>query len=56
MKVGFVGLGAMGSAMAANLLKGAQALTVYNRTREKAESLVARGAVLAKTPADAARG
>ena len=56
MKVGFVGLGAMGGAMAANLLKGVQALTVYNRTQEKAEPLVARGAVLARTPAEAARG
>jgi 3-hydroxyisobutyrate dehydrogenase-like beta-hydroxyacid dehydrogenase len=39
--------------MAANLLKEAQALTVYNRTREKAEPLVARGAIFAKTPAEA---
>jgi 3-hydroxyisobutyrate dehydrogenase-like beta-hydroxyacid dehydrogenase len=56
MQVGFIGLGGMGSAMAANLLKGVHALTVYNRTREKAEPLIARGAVLAKSPAEAARG
>ena len=56
MKVGFIGLGAMGGAMVANLLKGVQSLTVYNRTPEKAEPLVARGAILANTPAEAARG
>jgi len=56
MKVGFIGLGAMGGAMVANLLKGVQSLTAYNRTPEKAEPLVARGAILANTPAEAARG
>ena len=39
MKVGFVGLGNMGHAMARNLLKAGHELTVYNRTRAKAESL-----------------
>ena len=56
MKLGFVGLGRMGSAMAANLLKAGFELTVYNRTSQKAEPLVAEGAVLAKTPAEVARG
>jgi 3-hydroxyisobutyrate dehydrogenase-like beta-hydroxyacid dehydrogenase len=56
MQVGFVGLGHMGSAMAANLLAARHALTVYNRSPGKADPLVANGARLAKTPGDAARG
>jgi 3-hydroxyisobutyrate dehydrogenase-like beta-hydroxyacid dehydrogenase len=39
MKVGFIGLGRMGSAMAANLLAAGHDLTVYNRTEAKAELL-----------------
>ena len=56
MKVGFIGLGNMGSGMAANLLKAGHTLTVYNRTPARAEALVAQGATLAKTPSEAARG
>jgi 3-hydroxyisobutyrate dehydrogenase-like beta-hydroxyacid dehydrogenase len=56
MQVGFIGLGRMGSAMAANLLAAGHALTVYNRTTAKAEPLLKLGAQLAKTPAEAARG
>ena len=56
MQVGFIGLGRMGSAMAANLLAAGHALTVYNRTAAKAEPLVSQGAQLAKTPGEAARG
>jgi 3-hydroxyisobutyrate dehydrogenase-like beta-hydroxyacid dehydrogenase len=56
MKVGFIGLGRMGSAMAANLLTAGHDITVYNRTEAKAEPLVKRGAHLAKTFGDAARG
>ncbi len=56
MKVGFIGLGRMGSAMASNLLKAGFDLTVYNRTPQKAEPHLAQGAVLAETPAEAARG
>ena len=56
MQVGFIGLGSMGSSMAANLLKAGHALTVYNRTPAKAEALVAEGARLGKTPREAARG
>jgi 3-hydroxyisobutyrate dehydrogenase-like beta-hydroxyacid dehydrogenase len=54
MKVGFIGLGIMGSRMAGNLLKKGNELVVYNRTKEKAEPLVAQGAVLAETPAKVA--
>jgi 3-hydroxyisobutyrate dehydrogenase-like beta-hydroxyacid dehydrogenase len=56
MQVGFIGLGGMGSGMAANLLKAGHALTAYNRTAAKAEALVGDGAALAKIPGEAARG
>ncbi len=52
--IGFVGLGGMGSAMAANVLKAGFALHVYNRTPEKAQALVQQGALQADTPAEAA--
>src|SRR5260221_9734083 len=51
MKIGFIGLGIMGSRMAANLQKHGHSLIVFNRTREKAEPLVAEGAKWADTPA-----
>jgi len=51
MKVGFVGLGIMGSRMAANLLKIGHSLAVFNRTRAKAEGLLAGGAEWAASPA-----
>jgi 3-hydroxyisobutyrate dehydrogenase-like beta-hydroxyacid dehydrogenase len=49
-KVGFMGLGIMGSAMAGNILKAGYPLTVYNRTRDKAAPLVKAGAQVADTP------
>ena len=56
MRVGFIGLGNMGSGMAANLLKAGHEVTVYNRTRAKAEALVAQGARAAADIAQACRG
>lgn len=56
MKVGFIGLGKMGHAMAANLLGAGYTLAVYNRTCAKAESLGQQGARVADTPAEAAHG
>jgi 3-hydroxyisobutyrate dehydrogenase-like beta-hydroxyacid dehydrogenase len=56
MKIGFIGLGSMGSAMARNLLRAGHELTVYNRTREKADPFGAIGASVADSPAGAARG
>jgi 3-hydroxyisobutyrate dehydrogenase-like beta-hydroxyacid dehydrogenase len=56
MKVGFVGLGAMGSAMARNLLKAGHEVTVYNRTRVRAEELARNGAKVASSPAETASG
>ena len=55
MKIGFIGLGKMGSAMARNLLRAGHPLTVYNRTRGKAEALSREGARLADSPAKASR-
>ena len=51
--IGFIGLGRMGAAMAANLLAAGFDLRVYNRTPQKAAPLVAKGAALANSPADA---
>jgi len=50
-QLGFIGLGAMGSRMAANLQKSGSRLVVFNRTRDKAASLVSEGATWAETPA-----
>jgi 3-hydroxyisobutyrate dehydrogenase-like beta-hydroxyacid dehydrogenase len=49
-KIGFMGLGIMGSAMSANLVKAGYPVMVYNRSVEKAESLVKQGAALSSTP------
>lgn len=54
MKIGFIGLGIMGSRMAANLQKAGHELVVYNRTAEKAQRLVEGGAKLAETAAEVA--
>jgi 3-hydroxyisobutyrate dehydrogenase len=53
--VALLGLGTMGRGMAANLLKAEYPLTVYNRTRARAEALESSGARVAETPAAAAR-
>jgi 3-hydroxyisobutyrate dehydrogenase-like beta-hydroxyacid dehydrogenase len=56
MKVGFIGLGNMGSGMAANLLKAGHELTVYNRSSNKLKGLVEQGAHAAAQVADACHG
>lgn len=56
MKVGFIGLGHMGAAMAGSLLRAGHEVTVYNRTPGKANELIARGARPAARVADACRG
>lgn len=53
--IGFIGLGALGAPVAANLLAAGYRLRVYNRTPAKADPLVAKGAVRAESPADAAQ-
>jgi 3-hydroxyisobutyrate dehydrogenase-like beta-hydroxyacid dehydrogenase len=51
MKIGFIGLGIMGSRMAANLQKHGDSLVVFNRTRAKAQALLDKGACFADSPA-----
>ncbi len=48
--IGFIGLGIMGSRMAANLQKEGYQLYVYNRTKEKASSLIKDDAIWCSTP------
>jgi 3-hydroxyisobutyrate dehydrogenase-like beta-hydroxyacid dehydrogenase len=56
MKIGFVGLGKMGSGMARNLLRAGHELAVYNRTRGKAEALARDGARVTNSPREVCRG
>jgi 3-hydroxyisobutyrate dehydrogenase-like beta-hydroxyacid dehydrogenase len=56
MKVGFIGLGHMGVGMAANLLKAGHDVTVFNRTRARAQPLTAQGAKIASAPSEACGG
>jgi 3-hydroxyisobutyrate dehydrogenase-like beta-hydroxyacid dehydrogenase len=51
MKIGFIGLGTMGSRMAANLQKHGHSLVVFNRSRGKAEPLLGQGAKWADSAA-----
>ena len=55
MKIAFLGLGKMGLPMARRLLEAGHELTVWNRSPERAEALVAAGATLAGSPAKAAQ-
>ncbi len=52
--IGWIGLGRMGSGMAERLLEGGCALSLWNRTREKAESLAGAGARVVEKPVDLA--
>jgi 3-hydroxyisobutyrate dehydrogenase-like beta-hydroxyacid dehydrogenase len=56
MKIGFIGLGHMGSGMAANLVTAGHEVTVYNRTPAKCQALAAQGAKIADSVAAACRG
>jgi len=56
MRIGLIGLGQMGANIAANILKAGHELTVYNRTRAKADTLASQGAKVADSPADVCRG
>src|SRR4051794_25573626 len=55
-RIALLGLGAMGSGLAANWLKKGFPLAIYNRSPDKAKPLVAAGAALAATPREAAEG
>jgi len=56
MKIGFIGLGRMGHHVALNLLKAGHSVTVWNRSQEPVQALVAKGAGAARTPEDALKG
>jgi 3-hydroxyisobutyrate dehydrogenase-like beta-hydroxyacid dehydrogenase len=55
MKIAFLGLGAMGAAMARNLVKQGHQLVAWNRTEAPAQALEALGAAVARSPAEAAK-
>ena len=55
MDVGLIGLGGMGTGMAKSLLRAGHGVTVFNRTRARADALKADGATVAATIADACR-
>ena len=56
MRIGFIGLGRMGAAIAANLVKAQHEVAVWNRSADKAKPLLETGATLAKSPKEAAAG
>lgn len=53
-RVGFIGLGVMGQAMAQHLLDAGYPLFVYNRTQSKAQALVEQGAKWCESPCQVA--
>ncbi|MDE2592969.1 MAG: NAD(P)-dependent oxidoreductase [Burkholderiales bacterium] len=56
-RIAYIGLGTMGAPMAAHLIRAGHTVTVYNRTRAKADAFVAEhGGMVADTPAQAAQG
>jgi 3-hydroxyisobutyrate dehydrogenase len=55
-RVGWIGTGVMGLSMCGHVLDAGYPVTVHNRTKERAQPLVERGAVWADTPAEAAAG
>ena len=54
-KIGFIGTGIMGKPMAHNLLKAGYEVAVHNRTKAKADHLIAGGAAWGNSPADVAK-
>jgi 3-hydroxyisobutyrate dehydrogenase-like beta-hydroxyacid dehydrogenase len=56
MDIGFIGLGNMGSGMAANLLRAGHRVTAYNRSQDKVDALAEHGARPARTVAEACAG
>lgn len=55
-KIAFIGTGVMGASIVKHLLQAGHELTVYNRTKEKTDELLALGAKWAATPAEASKG
>jgi 3-hydroxyisobutyrate dehydrogenase-like beta-hydroxyacid dehydrogenase len=56
MRIGFLGLGSMGTAMARNLVRAGYEVVVYNRSRNRTENVAKEGASVAEDPAKAAGG
>lgn len=56
MRIGFLGMGQMGAAMARRLLAAGHELSVWNRTEGRTEPLIREGAIAAATPAEAELG
>jgi len=56
MRIGFLGLGKMGTPMALRLLATGHELSVWNRTEERTKPLIHEGAIAAATPAEAELG
>jgi 3-hydroxyisobutyrate dehydrogenase-like beta-hydroxyacid dehydrogenase len=56
MRIGFLGLGKMGTPMALRLLAAGYELSVWNRTEERTKPLIHEGAIAAATPAEAELG
>ncbi len=56
MRVGFLGLGNMGTPMALRLLAAGHELSVWNRSEERTKPLIHEGAIAAATPAEAELG
>jgi 3-hydroxyisobutyrate dehydrogenase-like beta-hydroxyacid dehydrogenase len=56
MDIGFIGLGEMGAAMVANILKAGHQVRVWNRSPERAQALADAGARIVATPAEAFAG
>ena len=55
-KIGFIGTGIMGSAMVGHLMNAGFELSVYNRTKSKADKLIERGAKWCDNPGECAKG
>jgi 3-hydroxyisobutyrate dehydrogenase len=55
MNIGWIGLGVMGNAMCGHLIKAGHQLYIYNRTRQKADNLIARGAIWCGSPKQVAQ-
>ena len=55
-RIGFIGTGVMGSGMAKNLMKAGYPVSIYTRTKKKAETLMKEGASWAASPKELAQG
>ena len=56
MKIGFIGLGQMGTALAGHLMQAGHQVTAWNRSAKAVEALASAGAIAAKSPAETMQG